>query len=301
MYKSHTQSGMTLIEIMIALTLSLILTGGVIQLFLTSKQTFRMNEAMAGVQESGRFALETLSRDLRMAGYQGCADPGSVASESIVKNNSPTDNLLQTALAGNEGTAAADSLKVQYASGDAARLAANTDPVNATIIAQTNPDNIAVNDVIMVADCTTAHLLRVTSVANGAGDVTLSYAAAENDLSKLNKAYGTASTQVMRFNSVTYSVGPSGRTNGRGEAISALFRQGLNDAAPVELVEGVENLQIQYGERLADGTVRFLDADAAGLDMSRVESVRIGLLLAAVDASSRTWNGCAKSKAKAMK
>ena len=109
MYKSHTQSGMTLIEIMIALTLSLILTGGVIQLFLTSKQTFRMNEAMAGVQESGRFALETLSRDLRMAGYQGCADPGSVASESIVKNNSPTDNLLQTALAGNEGTAAADS------------------------------------------------------------------------------------------------------------------------------------------------------------------------------------------------
>lgn len=280
------QAGMTLIEIMIAMTLGLVLTGGVIQLFLTSKQTFRMNEAMSAVQESGRFALDRIARDLRMAGFQGCADPGSVPSESVVKNNSPTANLLQSAITGSEGSAASDSLTVQFASGDAARLVSNTDPVNAAIVAQSNPDNISANEVVMIADCTSAHLVRVTAVTNGTGDVTFTYGASENDLSKLNKAYGSASTQVMRFNSVSYSVAPTGRTNGRGEAISALFRQDLNDAAPVELVEGVENLQIQYGERLADGTVRFLDADDAGLDMSRVESVRIGLLLAAVNATS---------------
>jgi type IV pilus assembly protein PilW len=280
------QSGMTLIEIMIALTLSLVLTGGVIQLFLASKKTFRMNEAMSAVQESGRFALDNISRDLRMAGFQGCADPGAVPSESVVKNNSPTANLLQSAVTGSEGTAASDSLTVQFASGNAARLASNTDPVNATITAQANADNIAVNEVVMIADCTSAHLVRITAVANNVSDVTLTYGAAENDLSQLSKAYGPASTQIMRFNSVTYSVADTGRTNSRGEAIFALFRQGLNDAAPVELVEGVENFQIQYGERLADGTVRFLDADAAGLDMSRVQSVRLGLLLAAVNATS---------------
>jgi type IV pilus assembly protein PilW len=280
------QSGMTLIEIMIALTLSLVLTGGVIQLFLASKKTFRMNEAMSAVQESGRFALDNISRDLRMAGFQGCADPGAVPSESVVKNNSPTANLLQSAVTGSEGTAASDSLTVQFASGNAARLASNTEPVNATITAQANADNIAVNEVVMIADCTSAHLVRITAVANNVSDVTLTYGAAENDLSQLSKAYGPASTQIMRFNSVTYSVADTGRTNSRGEAIFALFRQGLNDAAPVELVEGVENFQIQYGERLADGTVRFLDADAAGLDMSRVQSVRLGLLLAAVNATS---------------
>jgi type IV pilus assembly protein PilW len=286
MGKAKKQSGMTLIEIMIAMTLGLVLTGGVIQLFLASKQTFRMNEAMSAVQESGRFALETISRDLRMAGFQGCADPGAVPSESVVKNNSPTANLLQTAITGNEGAAASDSLTVQFASGDAARLVSNTDPVNASVVAQANQDNITANEVVMIADCTSAHLVRVTAVTNGASDVTFTYGATENDLGKLSKAYSPASTQVMRFNSVTYSVAPTGRTNGRGEAISALFRQGLNDAAPVELVEGVENLQIQYGERLADGSVRFLDADDAGLDMSRVESVRIGLLLTAVNATS---------------
>lgn len=280
------QSGMTLIEIMIALTLSLVLTGGVIQLFVASKKTFRMNEAMAAVQESGRYALDSITRDVRMAGFQGCADPGAVASESLVKNNSPTSNLLQSAVGGIEGAIASDMLAVQFASGNAVRLASNTDPVNATITALDNSDNIAVNEVVMIADCTSAHLVRITSVANGTGDVTLTYGAAENDLGKLTKAYGTESTQIMRFNSVTYSVAPTGRVNGRGEAISALFRQGLNDAAPVELVEGVENLQLQYGERLADGTVRFSDADDAGLDMSRVESVRIGILLTAVNATS---------------
>ncbi|MCG6969684.1 MAG: PilW family protein [Gammaproteobacteria bacterium] len=280
------QSGMTLIEIMIALTLSLVLIGGVIQLFLTSKQTFNMNEAMARVQESGRFALDTISRDLRMAGFQGCADPGAVPSESVVKTNSPTANLLQSAITGNEGSAASDSLTVQFASGDATRLVSNTDPVNATIVAQSNPDNISVNEVVMMADCTTAHLVRITDVANNASDVTFTYGAAENDLGALSKAYGPGSTQIMRFNSVSYSVAPTGRSNARGEAITALFRQGINDAAPVELVEGVENLQIQYGERLADGTVRFSDADAAGLDMSRVESVRIGLLMVEVDTAN---------------
>ncbi len=286
MANAYKQSGMTLVEIMIAMTLGLVLTGGVIQLFLTSKQTFRMNEAMALVQESGRFALETIARDLRMAGYQGCADPGSVISESIVTNNSPTANLSQTAIAGVEGSGAADALTVQYASGNAARLVSNSDPVNGTIVAQTNPESIAANEVVMIADCSTAHLVRVTGVAANAGDVTLTYGSSENDFTKLSKAYGPGSTQVMRFNSVSYSVADTGRTNSRGEAVTALFRQGLNDAAPVELVEGVENLQIQYGERLADGSMRYLDADDAGLDMSRVESVRIGLLLTAVDATS---------------
>jgi type IV pilus assembly protein PilW len=282
----NKQSGLTLIEIMIAMTLGLVLIGGVIQLFLTSKQTFRMNAAMAVVQESGRYALDAIARDLRMAGFQGCADPGSVSSESAVKNDSPTASLLQTALSGSEGSAVSDSLSVQFASGDAAKLASNTDPVNAEIVIQSNPDAIAANEVVMVADCTTAHLVRITSVDVGASDVTLTYGAGENDLGKLSKAYAPASTQIMRFNSVTYSVGPTGRTNGRGEAISALFRQGLNDAAPVELVEGVENMQIQYGERLANGSMRYLDADDAGLDMSQVESVRIGLLLVEEKASS---------------
>ncbi|MEO5365603.1 MAG: PilW family protein [Magnetococcus sp. WYHC-3] len=60
----------------------------------------------------------------------------------------------------------------------------------------------------------------------------------------------------------------------------ALFRQ-AGESAPEELVEGVEQLQILYGEDTdGDGrTNRYLAADGAGLDFSRVVSLRLALLV----------------------
>lgn len=67
-------SGFSLIELMVAITLGLLLTAGMIQLFSSSKLTFQTNDALARVQENGRFALEVLKRDLREAGTSGfCA------------------------------------------------------------------------------------------------------------------------------------------------------------------------------------------------------------------------------------
>jgi len=63
--------GLSLIELMVAITLGLLLTAGMIQLFNTSKLTFRTNDALSRVQENGRFALEMLKRQLRDAGATG--------------------------------------------------------------------------------------------------------------------------------------------------------------------------------------------------------------------------------------
>ena len=52
----HRQSGLSLVELMIAITLSLLLIAGVLQIFLSSKQTYSTNNALSRVQESGRFA-----------------------------------------------------------------------------------------------------------------------------------------------------------------------------------------------------------------------------------------------------
>lgn len=63
------QQGLSLVELMVALVLGLILMTGIIQVFLSSKQTYSTNEAMARMQENGRFALEFMSRSARLAGY----------------------------------------------------------------------------------------------------------------------------------------------------------------------------------------------------------------------------------------
>lgn len=71
MRTQHTirQSGFSLIELMIAMTLSLMLLGAVIQVFLSSKLTSELSDDISRIQENGRFSLEFLSRDIRMAGY----------------------------------------------------------------------------------------------------------------------------------------------------------------------------------------------------------------------------------------
>jgi type IV pilus assembly protein PilW len=64
------QQGMTIVEIMIGLLLSLVLSAGVIQIYLSNKQTYYLQEEMSGLQENGRFAIEVLQRTIRGAGIQ---------------------------------------------------------------------------------------------------------------------------------------------------------------------------------------------------------------------------------------
>ncbi len=66
------QTGLSLIEIMIALLIGAFLIGGVLQIFIGSKQTYRMQENLSRLQENGRFALDFLAKDIRSAGYREC-------------------------------------------------------------------------------------------------------------------------------------------------------------------------------------------------------------------------------------
>jgi type IV pilus assembly protein PilW len=64
------QNGFTLVELMVAMTVGLFLTAGMISLFIGSKQSYRATEALSRLQENGRFALEYLSRDVRQVGFR---------------------------------------------------------------------------------------------------------------------------------------------------------------------------------------------------------------------------------------
>ncbi len=66
----HTaQGGFTLIELMIAMLIGVFLMAGVIQIFLSAKQAYRLQENLSRLQENGRFAMDMIAQDIRMAGY----------------------------------------------------------------------------------------------------------------------------------------------------------------------------------------------------------------------------------------
>lgn len=68
--RNNRQSGFTLVELMIALVVGLILIGGVLQIFLSNKQAYRTNDALARIQEDSRLLSDMLGRNIRMAGYR---------------------------------------------------------------------------------------------------------------------------------------------------------------------------------------------------------------------------------------
>lgn len=67
------QRGLSLVEVMVAMGIGLLLIAGVTQLFIGSNQNFIVKESVSRIQEDVRFAMDRFQRDLRMAGFQGCA------------------------------------------------------------------------------------------------------------------------------------------------------------------------------------------------------------------------------------
>ena len=84
---AHRQSGVSLIELMIALVIAGLLALGLVQIFGASKTTADMQEGLSRVQENGRFATQFLQRQLRMVGFMGCgADTGRNTQASFVNH-----------------------------------------------------------------------------------------------------------------------------------------------------------------------------------------------------------------------
>ncbi len=64
-------TGFTLVELMIAMTLGLVVAGGIIAVFVQNQRSFRIDEQVARMQDEARFAVTELSRDLQMASFVG--------------------------------------------------------------------------------------------------------------------------------------------------------------------------------------------------------------------------------------
>lgn len=92
-YRSH-QAGLSLIELMVAILISSLLLLGVVQMFTNTSATDRTNTELARVQESGRIAMELISREVRRAGYQGCV---AASVETVADGITYPDDAIQSA------------------------------------------------------------------------------------------------------------------------------------------------------------------------------------------------------------
>lgn len=170
-----------------------------------------------------------------------------------------------------------DVLSIQYASPEGVSLANlmgdATEPVSIT----QNPNNFAENDIVFVGDCAMGDIFRISADPGGSAPFTLQHGLSHNASLALRKRYDT-DAQVRQFNVHTFYVGDTGRRDASNNMVPALFRRDINGNV-IELVEGIERLEIRYGEVLSTGNIRYTSADSmSASDWHKVVTVEVGLL-----------------------
>lgn len=280
------QQGLSLVELMVASVLGLLLLGGVIQLFLSSKTTYSVQEGLARVQEAGRYAVDSLSYDLRMAGFVGCGNLDRIPL-NVIANNPPNFGPATALVGYDAGTGwtnpttinhepGTDVVEIRRASDIEMQLTGNMTTVNANVQVGDNKLNVQAGDALFITDCVQADLFRATNVSEGSSVTTMAHSSAENTANFLSKTYGT-DAKVMRFIERTYFVG---RSPAAAEPSLYLY----DGVRALELVSGIEDFQLQFG---VDGDRDFAIngyADADGVaDWNDVRSVSAALLVSSTE------------------
>lgn len=290
---SPGQRGFSLVEIMVAVTLSLVLMAGVMQIYLSSKQSFRMQEALSRVQENGRFALEFLSRDIRMADFWGCANVTNVTNNLNPAGGTGYIDYGDGGLGAtdNDGLNGSDTLTLRGAFGTSLNLlpngAAGYGPLQSSDITTTVDNELSQCDILLVADCSAADVFQLTNAnPNGSGQIVHNTGATcgpgnynpgsctGGNAHCLSKIYG-GDASIYRMQELDYYLAAA--TQG-GQ--TALFRrQTTSTVQELELVDGIADLQFQYGEDTDDDNTAnyYVDADSV-VDINNVVSVRIWVL-----------------------
>lgn len=259
------QSGLTLLELMIASALGLVLLAALAQLFLDNQRQRRQNQALAGLQDQGRYALSVLTRDLAMAGYWGGVYQGGLIEVAASAASLPL--TADCGPAGEAGWAFATGRRVEVfddASGGSAaarfRCLADTLPgTDAVVIRRVSGQPFA-----RFSTCATASLPPFDTLLKTNGVIgTLLRVPATGELAVCaGDAPLAPPVAFHRYGLRIYHVRDWGRNPGDGLPTLCRYQLGRNAAAGfIEecIAEGVEDLQIVWGIDLDDDPLRTPD------------------------------------------
>lgn len=300
--KSHIemrQRGLSLVELMVALALGSFLLLGVVNVFITSKESAQVENSLARVQENGRFALDLISEDILSTQYTGCnsvagnfinmaknVDYEGVRAYELVGTGSwsPTLPASPNKLATLSGVTrvGSDLLHLQIAKPMlGTEVTANITPASTSVPINNNANCAAEqNSLVLISSCVTANMFRVTNTvscnrATPVNPASLEFSSSGNDVTSIDPGYDREA-EIMVFEDIEWYVADTGR-NKNGYDVYALYKR-INGGAAEEMIEGVEHMQLQFGQRVGAAT-RYVSARDASLDWDEVTSVRVALLI----------------------
>lgn len=232
------QGGLSLVELMVAITLGLMILSGVLAIFANSNRIRGEIEKSSRQIENGRYAMQLLKNDLQAAGYLG---------EYVPPNSAPTGALPDPCATDATSVAGAMRFHVQgsddYSGGLSclADVKAGTDVLvvrHAAACSSANPLEAGCDDILPGAP-----YLQTSGCSTDGITYKLSTDTADLTLKKVGCAN---SASLRRFRTHLYFIA---NNNIGSDGIPTLKRAELaaGQFVIVPLVEGIENMQITYG------------------------------------------------------
>lgn len=256
------QNGFTLIELLISSLIGLIIMGGIMNLFITTNRSADLSDALSQNQETGRFAMEYLTKFVRKAGY----------------NNRFTETI--PAIFGNYNggvpnidCSAADEADASDGDKDEARACSLNNPAGLGISGDRLGISYVVTDGSINSSCTGA--TDVSLPDNGRYYVDVFWVVGDED-----------SSQYQDLVCSTYDV------NNRS----------FLDPQNVSIINHVEQFEFQVGlasDIKEQNTARYVNLDTAQADPDYhylVRSIRIALLTSSLDTSDPNRIQSSRSK-----
>lgn len=297
-----SQSGFSLIEMLIAMALSLLVMAAVVSLLVSSQRSHQVLNQQARLQESARLALSYIVADLRQAAFTGC-DLRRLPVANLLRPTSPfyvgrndwllgwddVDGFEDDII---DGTDVLELRRLQLAERRAV-ISHNNDTNRSTLILAPGAA-IAEDQPLALIDSNCSNLALFHASASQGNS--LSVAADSDHCSHLLRGHFdcsqpgqaraderySADSQLMPIEHFAYAIHPpSAGSLDTGTSLWRINYGGNNQ----ELVTGVDDLQLRYGldtSLPADGQLdRFFDAQQihnnANLSFAQVVAVEITL------------------------
>lgn len=312
------QQGFTIVELMVAMTLALLIIAAIGALYVSSKQTFRLQDNSSGMDEVLRAIEEDMSREIRKAGYFGCfrwkekVTPGYAITarlDSAVsgKFTLPKDGAnvklgLQYDIRGGTATSAsvspvqsgvtilAGTEFVSLSYGQPVAYLSTSSATGIDPLLLNGKIKIKTGQPLLVSSCDAMTLMR----SDGDGDLDIiPHDPAAGDNTSLGDpiAYPQLlqGSTVMKFQSAVYFLGSQS-----GNPPSLYVLSPDDSTTPAQpLAANVEQLNFLYGVDTGGTSLSFVPASSVGTDQwSSVRAVRVGLVIrSAEDSLSETATG----------
>jgi len=266
--KNLTNKGFTIIELLVAMTISLVVMGAIYTTFKSQQNSYIVQTQISSMQQNLRAAMYMLTRDIQMAGYYTNFDSDTYAMnwDDLDGDNETIRSLIhafdnRNDGGGGDGIKDGTDLVVIIKAAESIQLAAGETASGNTVPASLrNVDNLVSGKCAMLVkhDLSTADFFQVQ---DDSGDMTLTIS--------LDNIY-TQDDWIFRADVIIYYVNDD-------LDHPCLLRKNLGSNETAQVVaENIDNLQLQY--LLNDGSLVNDPHNPPTTSGSDVRAVKVFLL-----------------------